>query len=556
MLSAFTNTLDDAGNPTTLTTTRGTDTTSEAYTYDAADRLTQVCYSTTSCTAATGETLSYTYDGAGNRLTQTRAGTPQAGALTYTYNAADELTSTSDGTTTTTYTYDPNGNLDTRGTDTYTYNLADQLTAATVNGTSHTYTYDGHDNRVTATTGGATTRTAWDRAHSVPQPAVDTDGAGATLASYLHGPTGPIAITADGQTSYTHRNRVGSITDLTNANGTPQRRYDYDPFGTARTDTALAAGAPTSALRYAGERLDPTGDYHLRARQYDPATGRFSALDPLLDITGAPYHYANNHPLLYTDPTGLISCGRLSFACDPVAEFVGDRVDNAGDALGAAGGYASDRTYDALNSGVGGVLSKTLVSIGNGATGGGAEWLVSQLSPGAECYYDELGGGYQLIQAGAAIVSAELTGALLIRGGIAMYGRGKPAFERFFGRGLPINDRGSVSLPFGPTARGLDPADVRFTQNTVSPNFRDGRSISDMVDGLRSGAVAPGDVPPIRLVERDGVLFSLDNRRLVAFGEAGVSVPYRMATRREVKREWDSKFTTTTDGRSIQLRLW
>lgn len=50
--------------------------------------------------------------------------------------------------------------------------------------------------------------------------------------------------------------------------------------------------------------------------------------------------------------------------------------------------------------------SASLASIGNG---GGTEWLVAQLSPGAECYYDNLGGAYQLIQAGAAIVSAELT---------------------------------------------------------------------------------------------------------------------------------------------------
>ncbi|HEX6167163.1 MAG TPA: hypothetical protein VFZ30_10270, partial [Acidimicrobiales bacterium] len=63
-------------------------------------------------------------------------------------------------------------------------------------------------------------------------------------------------------------------------------------------------------------------------------------------------------------------------------------------------------------------------------------------------------------------------------------------------------------------------------------------------------------VPPIRLVEYKGRLFTLDNRRLAAFGEAGISAPYRMATPREIAREWKSKFTTDTEGQSIQLRLF
>ena len=52
-------------------------------------------------------------------------------------------------------------------------------------------------------------------------------------------------------------------------------------------------------------------------------------------------------------------------------------------------------------------------------------------------------------------------------------------------------------------------------------------------------------VEPIRLVLRDGVLFSLDNRRLVAFAAAGREIPYRMATEAEIAFEWLRKFTTT-----------
>jgi hypothetical protein len=51
-----------------------------------------------------------------------------------------------------------------------------------------------------------------------------------------------------------------------------------------------------------------------------------------------------------------------------------------------------------------------------------------------------------------------------------------------------------------------------------------------------------------------GELWSLDNRRLWDFKEAGVNVPFRMATPSEIAWEWSSKFTTATQGLSIYVR--
>jgi hypothetical protein len=62
----------------------------------------------------------------------------------------------------------------------------------------------------------------------------------------------------------------------------------------------------------------------------------------------------------------------------------------------------------------------------------------------------------------------------------------------------------------------MDPSEIRFSQKGVSENFKDGRSILDLADELLSGKDSLS-VEPIRLVERNGNLFSLDNRRLVAF---------------------------------------
>jgi hypothetical protein len=54
--------------------------------------------------------------------------------------------------------------------------------------------------------------------------------------------------------------------------------------------------------------------------------------------------------------------------------------------------------------------------------------------------------------------------------------------------------------------------------------FSDGRAIEEVVNGLKSGAIKPMDIPPIRLTAKDGVLYTLDNRRLFAFQQAGIPI--------------------------------
>jgi hypothetical protein len=99
----------------------------------------------------------------------------------------------------------------------------------------------------------------------------------------------------------------------------------------------------------------------------------------------------------------------------------------------------------------------------------------------------------------------------------------------------------------------VNPSTIRFSQNSISGTFRGGGGVKDLAAGLRNGTVNPSDIPAIRLVERDGNYFTLDNRRLAAFQEAGVDIPYRMATPSEIASQgW--KFTTTNDGTSILIR--
>ena len=83
-------------------------------------------------------------------------------------------------------------------------------------------------------------------------------------------------------------------------------KYEYDAFGNKFTVT----GSTPNNYLYRGEQYDSDlGLYYLRARYYNPATGRFVSMDPENGIITDPktlhkYEYANGDPVNLKDPTG------------------------------------------------------------------------------------------------------------------------------------------------------------------------------------------------------------------------------------------------------------
>jgi RHS repeat-associated protein len=70
---------------------------------------------------------------------------------------------------------------------------------------------------------------------------------------------------------------VGSTTELTDEAGAVTDAYTYDVFGALRA----SAGSSANPWLFTGEQHDgDSGLYYLRARHYDPATGRFLGRDP------------------------------------------------------------------------------------------------------------------------------------------------------------------------------------------------------------------------------------------------------------------------------------
>ncbi|WP_177235315.1 DUF6531 domain-containing protein [Streptomyces sp. MUSC 14] len=315
-LASWSATRDANGSPSVVTSTRsGTTAPPTSYSYDTDGRLLSECTAPSGSTGCpSGSTkIAYTYDKLGNRLTKATS-TPGSSTTTttYAYDAADELTSAATGSATTSYTYDADGNQATAGSTTYRYNAAGQLSGATAGSNTYAYTYDATGNRSTTKTNGSLSRTTnWDINNPLPQIADETNGSGTLIGDYRYDPLGePQALRTSAGTFYDHHDLSGSITDLTSSAGVDQYKYTYDAYGTT-TATSLATGAPANPFAYTGQYRDPAGTalgYQLRARTYDPGTGRFTSTDPagssLTEPYGSPYAYADDDPTTLTDPSG------------------------------------------------------------------------------------------------------------------------------------------------------------------------------------------------------------------------------------------------------------
>ncbi|MGQ5525644.1 hypothetical protein ACUHMQ_20665 [Chitinimonas sp. PSY-7] len=99
----------------------------------------------------------------------------------------------------------------------------------------------------------------------------------------------------------------------------------------------------------------------------------------------------------------------------------------------------------------------------------------------------------------------------------------------------------------------IDPRTIRYSQNNAKAEFKAPfGSVNEFIQGLKSGDINPATVNPVRIVQRDGKIFTLDNRRLYSFEQAGVDIPYQKLD--TIPKRELFKFSTTNEGTSIVIR--
>lgn len=298
---------------------------------------------------------SYTYDPAGNRktetihqstdITRTYNYPPSAGVAGSKPHAVTSITGSGGSTAVHQYAYDANGNTLCRPTST----AANQCAADGTAGTGSQALVWNHQNRLSSSTDatGATSYT-YDAGGS---RLIRRDPGGATL--YLPGGIEirkPKSGNATGTRYYSHAGSAIAVrtpTTLTwlinDHQGTATATVSSDAALTAtrRRTTPFGEDRGVKPTSWPGEKgfvggtRDNTGLTHLGAREYDPAIGRFVSVDPIMDLANpqqwSAYSYANNSPISSSDPTGLLP---------KCTEESANRVCGGGGGGGGGGGPA------------------------------------------------------------------------------------------------------------------------------------------------------------------------------------------------------------------------
>jgi RHS repeat-associated protein len=178
------------------------------------------------------------------------------------------------------------------------------LRLVSMDGGAVTITYDGDGNRLAKTVNGVMTRYLVDGLNSTgyPQVVEELVANGAVVRRYSCGVQfiGQSQIVSNTwETSFYQTDGEGSVRQLTNAAGAVTDAYEYDAFGNEVNST----GTTPNNYLYRGEQWDPDlGLYYLRARYYNPVTGRFLSRDPYAGNTYDPpslhrYRYATGNPV-------------------------------------------------------------------------------------------------------------------------------------------------------------------------------------------------------------------------------------------------------------------
>ena len=214
----------------------------------------------------------------------------------YTYNLGNRLLSDEISV----FEYDYNGNMTRKGSDNYSFDSQDHLSAYLGNN-SLSYGYDGLGIRRSMSRNGITYNYVMDVMNSAN---VLMELQGTVIQNYYVYGKGLISrIKPDNATEYYVSDYRGSVVAMVDdsEDAVVTHQYQYDSWG----NLLQYEETDFNPFRYVGNRgvmYDDSTLYYMRARFYDPSIGRFISEDPIGSVN--LYPYAENNPLMNTDPSG------------------------------------------------------------------------------------------------------------------------------------------------------------------------------------------------------------------------------------------------------------
>ncbi|MEQ4300057.1 RHS repeat-associated core domain-containing protein [Plantactinospora sp. B6F1] len=311
---------DPAGNLRSVTDTpAGGVADTQCFRYDHLRRLVAAWTPTGGCAAAPSVAAlggpapywhDYTYDVAGNRLSEVRHAAGGDSVASYTYPAAGTAQPHTvrtvnrtgpGGPGTDSYSYDAVGNTTARPGQVLSWDAEGHLASVTAGNAVTSFVYDADGNRLLRRDPGGAT--------------LYLDGMELRLDSATDAVTGTRSYRFGGE-PVAVRTPAGLAWVATDLHGTAELAVDatslavtvrrHLPFGESRG--AIPAAWPDERGFVGGQRDPSVGLTHLGAREYDPAIGRFISADPVTDVEDPQqlqgYAYAENNPTSFSDPDG------------------------------------------------------------------------------------------------------------------------------------------------------------------------------------------------------------------------------------------------------------
>ena len=290
---------DRAGRITGVVETLGASSSTLALAYDPDGQLVGVTRDGTAVEQ-------YAYDANGNR-TSRRLGA--AAVETAAFDSQDRLQAQG----AVAYQVTTDGFLVRRGTDSFTYSARGELLSATTAAGTSTYAYDSFGRRLSWTCAAGTTQFLYGNPEQQVQLTASIGPAGEVTA-YVYDDGGRLLGLQRGPARYRVAvDHLGSPRVVVDGSGAVVKVLTWDSFGDLVGDSA-----PDFQLwiGFAGGLVDPTtGFVRFGLRDYDPATGRWTARDPIAFGGGQAnlYAYVNNDPTGRIDLSGLVSVAASAY---------------------------------------------------------------------------------------------------------------------------------------------------------------------------------------------------------------------------------------------------